>query len=112
MCSLVAFWVFEDPGVLHYVIITSLAVLFYILEQIKFGISDTTTPFMLCVQKKIYFLYFSLINSFLLSSSMSVQSCFIECFQPILRLHFSLYLFSMCNQALWMDNVSLQFKPS
>jgi hypothetical protein len=31
----------------------SLATLFYILDKIKIGISDTTTPFMLSVQKKI-----------------------------------------------------------
>jgi hypothetical protein len=94
-----------------YVIITSLAILFYILEQIKFGISDTTTPFMLSVQKKIYFLYFSLSLFFYLVLC-PCNHASLNVFQPILRLHFSLYLFSMCNQALWMDNVSLQFKPS
>ena len=36
-----------------YVTITSLEILLCILEQIKFGISDTTTPLMLSVQKKI-----------------------------------------------------------
>jgi hypothetical protein len=94
-----------------YVIITSLAILFYILEQIKFGISDTTTPFMLSVQKKIYFLYFYLSLFFYLVLC-PCNHASLNVFNPSYVYIFLFTFFSMCNQALWKDNVSLQSKPS
>jgi hypothetical protein len=77
-----------------YVIIMGLAILFYILEQIKFGILDTITPFMLSVQKKIYFLYFSLSLFFYLVLC-PCNHASLNVFQPILRLHF-LFTFFLC----------------
>jgi hypothetical protein len=66
---------------------------------------------MLSVQKKkIVPLFF--FSSCLISSSMSVQSRLIECFSPGPASTFLSLSFSMCNQALWMHNVSLQSKPS